>query len=95
MTHRLREAMRDGTLAPLGGAGGVIEADTTFIGGKEKNKHVGKRNARNIGGVGKQIVHTLVERQWSRALAPHSERQQRHAAPDLEKQARGHRSLFS
>ncbi len=62
MSHRLREAMRDGTLAPLGGAGGVIEADTTFIGGKEKNKHVGKRNARNIGGVGKQIVHTLVER---------------------------------
>lgn len=46
MSHRLREAMRDGTLAPLGGAGGVIEADTTFVGGKEKNKHVGKRNAR-------------------------------------------------
>jgi transposase-like protein len=36
MSHRLREAMRDGTLAPLGGAGAVIEADTTFIGGKKK-----------------------------------------------------------
>ncbi|KQQ48379.1 transposase [Methylobacterium sp. Leaf125] len=38
MAHRLREAMRDGSLAPMGGingmpgAGGIVEADETFIG---------------------------------------------------------------
>ena len=30
--HRIREAMRDGSLAPFGGGGGVVEADETFIG---------------------------------------------------------------
>jgi transposase-like protein len=62
LTHRIREAMKDGGLEPLGGHGKIIEADTTYVGGKEKNKHVGKRDPRNIGGMGKQIVHTLVER---------------------------------
>jgi transposase-like protein len=62
LAHRLREAMRDGNLPPMGGQAKVVEADTTYVGGKEKNKHVGKRNVKNIGGSGKQIVHTLVER---------------------------------
>lgn len=62
LTHRIREAMNDGGLEPLGGAGKVIEADTAYVGGKEKNKHVGKRKAGNIGGMGKQIVHAIVER---------------------------------
>ncbi len=62
LTHRIREAMAEGSVGPLGGEGKFVEADTSFIGGKEKNKHLGKRNAKNIGGVGKQIVHTLVER---------------------------------
>jgi transposase-like protein len=64
MGHRIREAMgpAKGKPGPLGGEGKIVEADTTYIGGKEKNKHVGKRNPKNIGGAGKQIVHTLVER---------------------------------
>jgi transposase-like protein len=60
--HRIREAMNDGQIGPLGGEGRILEADTTYIGPKEKNKHVGQRNPKNIGGRGKQIVHTLVER---------------------------------
>jgi hypothetical protein len=44
---------------PLRGPGKIVEADTTFIAGKEANKH---RNSKKIGGIGKQIVHTLVER---------------------------------
>jgi transposase-like protein len=36
MSHRLREAMRNGSLAPLGGPNGnAVEADETFIGRKE------------------------------------------------------------
>jgi hypothetical protein len=62
MEMRLREAMRDGTLPAFGGEGKVVEADTTYVGGKEKNKHTRKRDPRAIGGLGKQIVHTLVER---------------------------------
>ena len=34
MAHRIREAMRDGSLAPLGGEGKTVEADETFIGHK-------------------------------------------------------------
>ena len=62
MCHRLREAMAPLKFSPLGGEGKTVEADTTYIGGKEKNKHVRLRRKGNIGGVGKQIAHTLVER---------------------------------
>ncbi|MGH6872421.1 MAG: IS1595 family transposase [Rhizomicrobium sp.] len=64
MCHRLREAMAPltGKAGPLGGEGMIVEADTTFVGGKEKNKHAWQRDPKNIGGKGKQIVHTLVER---------------------------------
>lgn len=35
LSHRIREAMRTGDLAPMGGAGSVIEADEAFIGRKD------------------------------------------------------------
>ena len=70
MAHRIREAMTDLNPGPLGGEGKIIEADTTYVGGKEKNRHVGKRQRGNIGGAGKQIVHTLVER-GGRARSEH------------------------
>jgi len=64
MAHRIREGMAPlkGAAGPLGGEGKYVEADTTYVGGKEKNKHRNKRTEGNIGGKGKQIVHTLVER---------------------------------
>ncbi|WP_420966851.1 IS1595 family transposase [Bradyrhizobium sp. B120] len=62
MEHRLREAMREGHFTVMGGEGKIVEADETCIGGKEKNKHRSKRNAGNIGGMGKEIAFSLVER---------------------------------
>ncbi len=32
MSHRIREAMRDGKLAPMGGNGGIVEMDETYHG---------------------------------------------------------------
>src|ERR1044071_6944360 len=38
MAHRMRKAMKDINPEPMGGEGKIVEADTTYIGGKEKNK---------------------------------------------------------
>jgi transposase-like protein len=41
LAHRIREALRSGELAPMGGGGGIVEADETFIGrepGKPKKR---------------------------------------------------------
>jgi transposase-like protein len=55
MMHRLREAMADlKPTGPLGGSGKILEADTTFVGGKEADKHRNKRDSKKIGGMGKQ-----------------------------------------
>src|SRR5690606_39716758 len=38
LAHRIREAMRDGGLGPLGGAGGIVEADETYYGPKKEKR---------------------------------------------------------
>ena len=62
MAHRIREGMRVLNPGPLGGEGKVVEADETYIGGKEKNKHARKRKHIGRGGIGKEIAFALVER---------------------------------
>jgi transposase-like protein len=56
MAHRIRESMRAGGLSPMGGGGGVVEADETFFGMLE-----GQKKGR-AGFAHKNIVLTLVER---------------------------------
>ncbi len=61
MTHRLREAMRDGSLAPMGGAGGIVEIDETFIGNDRSIKPEGVKKGR--GYAHKHKVLSLVDRE--------------------------------
>lgn len=59
LAHRIREAMRDGSLAPMGGAGKIIEADETVIGFQEG---ANSRKVRRGGWQFRNVVMTLVER---------------------------------
>jgi transposase-like protein len=71
MEHRLREAMRSGPLAPMGGAGSVIEADETYHGRKAEQPthrtdgmpYKGSKSGRPVfGPAGKRAIVALVER---------------------------------
>ena len=58
--HRLRHAAATPSFnAPLDG---TVEADTTYVGGKEKNKPADKKTPGSQGGAGKAVVLGLVER---------------------------------
>jgi transposase-like protein len=60
MLHRVRHAMQNGSLdKPLSGE---IEADETFIGGKEGNKHKSRKLNAGRGAVGKAVVAGILER---------------------------------
>ncbi|OJW75021.1 MAG: IS1595 family transposase [Sphingomonadales bacterium 63-6] len=60
LAHRIREAMRDGDLAPFGGNGGIVEVDETFI---DKLKGIPKRRAFHH----KMKVLALVDRDSGKA----------------------------
>jgi transposase-like protein len=52
MLHRIRKAMQNSSFMKMGGGGGEVEVDETFIGGKARNMHKNVR-ARRITGRGK------------------------------------------
>jgi transposase-like protein len=68
MSHRIREAMRSGELAPMGGAGKIVEADETYFGKRENFMPSSQRGARpytkrgKSGPANKRAVMALVER---------------------------------
>ena len=61
MSHRIREAMRCGELAPFGQGGGMVEVDETYI-GVNPNAPKSKMALRNM-----NTVMTLIDRETGRA----------------------------
>jgi transposase-like protein len=59
MLHRIRYAMQQGSFEKMSG---TVEADETFIGGLEKNKHEDKKLHAGRGSVGKTTVMGILER---------------------------------
>jgi hypothetical protein len=66
MSHRIREAMRDGSLAvPFGAYGGIVEADETFLGRDKNIKPDGMKKGR--GYHHKNKILSLVDRNTGQA----------------------------
>ena len=59
MLHRIRLALQNGSIVKMGG---TVEVDETFIGGKARNMHKGKRKAKGTGPVAMTAVQGLLER---------------------------------
>jgi hypothetical protein len=70
MLHRIRLAMRSGSIGKLGGEGSEVEVDETFVGGKLRNMHPEKQiryrklteSAKFGGPTGKAIVVGMLDR---------------------------------
>ena len=60
LQHRIRLALHNGSFEEK--LSGTVEADETYIGGKARNMHKGKRKAKGRGAVGKAIVAGLLQR---------------------------------
>jgi len=78
MLHRIRLAMQSGSFM-MGGPGGEVEADETFVGGKTKNMHAKRREAlqraqdSSLRGdtrlIGKSAVFGMLDRQQRKVRA--------------------------
>jgi transposase-like protein len=93
MLHRIRYALQNGLWGKLGGNGGPVEVDETFIGGKPKNMHASRRNSLHLafrGRDNKTPVMGMLDRESRQVRAkviPNAKREvlQRHILNEIEK----------
>ena len=78
MLHRIRLAMKNGTLEKLGSEGGPVEADETFVGANPKNMHkrrkakleaIASMNGEKFRAAGKTIVMGMLDRNMRQVRA--------------------------
>lgn len=79
LLHRIRKAMQTGTFNKFIGP---CEVDETYIGGKARNMHKGRRKAQGTGFEGKVAVLGLLERHGEvrTTVIPNNRRQHLHAS---------------
>lgn len=65
MSHRIREAMREGVLTPFGSGGGAVEVDETYFGNDRSIKPRGEKKGRGFHH--KYKVLSLVDRETGKA----------------------------
>ena len=71
MLHRIRLALKTGDWSPMGGSGEPVEADETFVGGKAKNMHPGRRKVAISGDAAtdKAVVFGMLDRETRKVRA--------------------------
>jgi transposase-like protein len=94
MLHRLREAMKNGSMTKLGGNNGPVEMDETFVGGKVKNMHKSRIKAKfhgkpTQGGYGKAVVMGMLERGGQVRAQVVEGRHKHHLAPVINANVEG------
>lgn len=62
MLHRIRLAMQEDSPLKLGGSGGPVQVDETFIGGKARNMHKEKQQKMRWAGSNKVVVAGMLEK---------------------------------
>jgi transposase-like protein len=97
MLQRLRLALQGEDGGKLGGEGGIVEVDETFIGGKARNMHAAKRRKKitGTGGKDKEIVFGMVER-GGKVRAKHvSTRKAKELLPEISENVMAGSAIFS